>query len=150
MIYIHMYIEIIYTHRKLIMYTQSMYQQDRIGSGADSFGYHDYFTYSDILTPYYFVFKFKKNSIRLHVDISKTTGYLVSSVDPDLDVHCLVRHVYLNIQSRYGALESWFGTHYENTPFQIYKKISPPKTDNFQIKNSDIFHISAQNIDCGY
>ena len=29
-------------------------------------------------------------------------------------------------------------------------KILPPKTENFQIKNSDIFHISAQNIDCGY
>ena len=29
-------------------------------------------------------------------------------------------------------------------------QISPPKTESFQIKNSDIFHISAQNIDCGY
>ena len=29
-------------------------------------------------------------------------------------------------------------------------KIFPPKNENFQIKNSDIFHISAQNIDCGY
>ena len=29
-------------------------------------------------------------------------------------------------------------------------KISPPKTETFQIKNSDIFLISAQNIDCGY
>ena len=29
-------------------------------------------------------------------------------------------------------------------------KISPPKTEDFQMKNSDIFHISAQNIDCGY
>ena len=29
-------------------------------------------------------------------------------------------------------------------------KIFPPKTENFQFKNSDIFHISAQNIDCGY
>ena len=29
-------------------------------------------------------------------------------------------------------------------------KISPPKIENFQIKNFDIFHISAQNIDCGY
>ena len=29
-------------------------------------------------------------------------------------------------------------------------KISPPKTENFQIKNLDIFLISAQNIDCGY
>ena len=29
-------------------------------------------------------------------------------------------------------------------------KISPPKTENFQIKISAIFHISVQNIDCGY
>ena len=28
--------------------------------------------------------------------------------------------------------------------------ILPPKNENFQIKNSDIFHISTQNIDCGY
>ena len=30
------------------------------------------------------------------------------------------------------------------------KKISPPKTKNFSDKNSDMFQISAQNIDCGY
>ena len=30
------------------------------------------------------------------------------------------------------------------------KNISPPKTESFETKNSDIFHISAQNIDCGY
>ena len=29
-------------------------------------------------------------------------------------------------------------------------KILPLKTEKFQIKNSDIFHISAQNIDYGY
>ena len=29
-------------------------------------------------------------------------------------------------------------------------KILPPKNENFQIKNSDIFHISDQNTDCGY
>ena len=29
-------------------------------------------------------------------------------------------------------------------------KILSPKNENFQIKFSDIFHISAQNIDCGY
>ena len=29
-------------------------------------------------------------------------------------------------------------------------KIYAPKTESFQIKKSDIFHISAQNIDCGY
>ena len=29
-------------------------------------------------------------------------------------------------------------------------KILPPKHENFQMKNSDIFPSSAQNIDCGY
>ena len=29
-------------------------------------------------------------------------------------------------------------------------KILPPENENFEIKKSDIFHISAQNIDCGY
>ena len=29
-------------------------------------------------------------------------------------------------------------------------KIFPPKNENFQTKISDIFHISAQNIDCAY
>ena len=31
-----------------------------------------------------------------------------------------------------------------------YTETLPPKNENFQIKNSDILHISAQNIDCGY
>ena len=29
-------------------------------------------------------------------------------------------------------------------------KILPPTNENFQIKNSDIFHISAQNLHCEY
>ena len=28
--------------------------------------------------------------------------------------------------------------------------ILPPKNEKFQINNPDIFHTSAQNIDCGY
>ena len=34
--------------------------------------------------------------------------------------------------------------------FSNILKILQPKEENFQIKNSDIFHISSQNIDCGY
>ena len=30
------------------------------------------------------------------------------------------------------------------------KKKKKKKNENFHVKNSDIFHISAQNIDCGY
>ena len=40
--------------------------------------------------------------------------------------------------------------HYENTPIQIYCKFHPQKLKIFRWKTSDIFHISAQNIDCGY
>ena len=40
--------------------------------------------------------------------------------------------------------------HYENTLIQIILKISQPKLKKIQMKNSDVFHISAQYIDCGY
>ena len=43
-----------------------------------------------------------------------------------------------------------FLLHYENTSIQIYRKISSPKTENFQIKITDIFLVSAQNRDCWY
>ena len=37
------------------------------------------------------------------------------------------------------------------TKTRLFKYIENFTTiENFQIKNSDIFHISAQNIDCGY
>ena len=40
--------------------------------------------------------------------------------------------------------------HYENKPIQKYTENFTSKTENFQIKKLYIFHISAQNIDCGY
>ena len=45
----------------------------------------------------------------------------------------------------------FLGTHtLRKQAYLNIKKISPPKTEIFQVKNFDIFHISAQNIDCGY
>ena len=35
-------------------------------------------------------------------------------------------------------------------PIKIYLKYSHQNNENFQIKISDIFHISAKKIDCGY
>ena len=35
-------------------------------------------------------------------------------------------------------------------PIQNILKILPPKNETFQIKKSDILHISAHNINCGY
>ena len=40
--------------------------------------------------------------------------------------------------------------HYKNLPIQIYWKFYHQKMIFFQIKNSDIFYVSAQNIDCGH
>ena len=40
--------------------------------------------------------------------------------------------------------------HYENMPIQKHWKLYHQKMAIFQIKHSDIFHISAQNIYCGY
>ena len=37
-----------------------------------------------------------------------------------------------------------------NHAYSNILKISHQNNENFQIKNSDISHISAQNIDCGY
>ena len=34
--------------------------------------------------------------------------------------------------------------------FKYIENFTTIKIENFQIKNLDIFHISAQNIDCGY
>ena len=34
--------------------------------------------------------------------------------------------------------------------FKYIQNITSKKTENFQIQNSDIFHISTQNIDCEY
>ena len=42
------------------------------------------------------------------------------------------------------------GNHYKNMLIQIYRKFHFQTLKNFQIKNSDIFHVSAQNINCGY
>ena len=45
-------------------------------------------------------------------------------------------------------------THYENMPIQIHVQVYienfTTKNWKFSDKNSDIFHISANNIDCGY
>ena len=40
--------------------------------------------------------------------------------------------------------------HITKTAYSNILKISSPKTEKFPIKTSDIFHISAQNFNCGY
>ena len=49
-------------------------------------------------------------------------------------------------------LTIWMSKHYtlRKHAYLNILKILQPQKENFQIKNSDTFHISAQNIDCGY
>ena len=82
--------------------------------------------------------------------------YKYLSTDWSMSIHnCYVvcttwRRFFLCCTSNVSLSLMTYQMHYENTPIQNILKISPPKTENFQIKSSDIFHISAQNIDCGY
>ena len=41
-------------------------------------------------------------------------------------------------------------THITKTCLFKYTENFTNKNENFQLKISDIFHVSAQNIDCGY
>ena len=61
--------------------------------------------------------------------------------------HSLSSHRIIEYWKLYQEKKTY---HYENTPLQIYWKFYNQKKENFRIKNSDIFHIPAQNIDCGY
>ena len=47
-------------------------------------------------------------------------------------------------------LYPWNGLSLRKHAYSNILRILPPKYKNFQMKNSDIFLISAQNIDCGY
>ena len=39
---------------------------------------------------------------------------------------------------------------YEKQAYSNILKLLPQQNEKFQIKNSDIFHMSAQKINCGY
>ena len=74
---------------------------------------------------------------------TKTNTY-ANSVDPDhyelchQDLNCLL------FGCRFWLINSLRKYAYSNM------RILPRKTENFQMKNCGSFHISAQNIDCGY
>ena len=94
--------------------------------------------------PFCFInsFEFLKLCIALH---------LRRSVDHTLiDMAWGIEHT-VEVSSSSSLLQSNItGPHCENMPIQTYCKFYHKKNENFQIKNSDIFHVSAQNIDCGY
>ena len=59
-------------------------------------------------------------------------------------------YTWYQLQSVGGHVSVIEAFHYENMPIQIYRRFHLQKLKKFSDKNSDIFCISAQNIDCGY
>ena len=57
------------------------------------------------------------------------------------------RHTYLGRLKRKRASEHAIT---KTRLFKYTENFATKKKKNFQLKKSDIFHISAQNIDCGY
>ena len=97
------------------------------------------------------------NKNKIHTNVMNTSLWFMP-VSNEFHLHrenrkvikigCIFRAPYLHqeVWHQAGALTA----HYENTPIQIYWKFYHQKMAIFQIKKCDIFHISAQNIDCGY
>ena len=57
--------------------------------------------------------------------------------------------LYEEIQSKRVSNSRDFVCSLRKHAYSNILKILPPKNENFQIKNADIFQMSAQNIDCG-
>ena len=99
----------------------------------------------------------EQNTIRRHMNALKRT---TNNINEDTKEMVLSRSRAFPRRQRKQTWTNYDKTNstYETTDAQTLRKhaysnilkILPPKNENFQIKNSDIFHISAQNIDCGY
>ena len=85
----------------------------------------------------------KRSTTDRRFKMSRCTAFLTR-----LHVHKAKSHISLRMRAKCSEppLVDSLWKH----AYSTILKILPPKNENFQIKNSDIFHISAQNIDCGY
>ena len=61
-----------------------------------------------------------------------------------------IRKINTIATSIYESVVDFPNPHNEKHAYSNILKIWPPKKWKFLDKNSDVFHISAQNIDCGY
>ena len=64
--------------------------------------------------------------------------------------YCWHFHIYWHSKFRDEHEEGFITCPLRKHAYSNILKISPPKTENFQIKILIFFYISAQNIDCGY
>ena len=84
--------------------------------------------------------------IHMYVYIKVATACARESSDQSLHLNYLITIITVVPLCIFIVRSSSLRKH----PYSNILKILPLKKENFQIENSDIFHISAQNIDCGY
>ena len=75
------------------------------------------------------------------------TIIIVSSIENDISYSSVSSDCILTI---INSVISYKNMSLRKHAYSNIMKILPPKNENFQIKHSDIFYNSAQNIDCGY
>ena len=97
---------------------------------------HGIRTFFYVATQMYFVKMSKRNLIKLY---NITIGLTITFIRTLFDV----------LHGKKGSRRIWWQTLRKHAYSKLLI-ISPAKKENFQIKNSDIFHISSQNINCGY
>ena len=100
-----------------------------LGLGTQNWGWLGCF-------PIIFLFVFVKSKILCSYIIKWKNNILVT-----------LQTIYMELQYKQIQKKK---KNYENTPIQIHWKFYHKKKAFFRIKIFDIFHISAQNIDCGY
>ena len=89
-------------------------------------------------------------------DGGSSFSVLLLSVCRWLHMLCLFCHFMLFITAYFGASGRIcffimpFAGSLRKHAYSNIMKILPPNKENFQIKKTDIFHISTQSIDCGY
>ena len=82
----------------------------------------------------YLLFWQWKSAIRVHKLVNKPYLETWEHCRPRLAVILLLQHLIIT----------------KTCLFKYIENFTTKKNANFQIKNSDVFHISAKNVDCGY
>ena len=105
--------------------------------------------------PFYNISVISGHFACIYTALISWTGHV--STEPQPVSKCLPLPTVLFILTQWASgMDFWkcadrcMNVYYKNTPIQIYWKFHHQKNWKFSVKNSDIFHISAQNIYCGY
>ena len=100
----------------------------------------------------------RKRASRARISPCKCTGWSGPSL-PAIRIHvfgcgfhmiCITAGLGIQIATELCGFRAWWYLILRKHAYSNILKTLPPKNENFRTKTSDIFHISAENINCGY